>query len=193
LLPQKKKGSISSFSILDGIDGRDGRDGKESDDCILDAYDGKGRNGKGKIKGRLSKPVSISHSQEKILIDEQIKNNRNEHPELDINKIFLNKRKKRWFGNMEEVKRYYDQGLVSIHERVWMRVEGHYENGKNSEKPIEFQVQLSGFWRKIAPRYQLHIDSDGKIVTTLIQTTPGRVLVNEIFQVKLNRFNEFKK
>ena len=193
LLPQKKKGSISSFSILDGIDGIDGRDGKESDDCILDAYDGKGRNGKGKIKGRLSKPVSISHSQEKILIDEQIKNNKNEHPELDINKIFLNKRKKRWFGNMEEVKRYYDQGLVSIHERVWMRVEGHYENGKNSEKPIEFQVQLSGFWRKIAPRYQLHIDSDGKIVTTLIQTTPGRVLVNEIFQVKLNRFNEFKK
>lgn len=94
-----------------------------------------------------------------------------------------NKRKK-WFGNMEEVRSYYDQGLVSIHQKIWMRVEGDYENGNNPERPIEFQVQYSGFWRKIAPKSQLHIDSNGQIVTTLIQTTPGRVLINEILQIK---------
>jgi hypothetical protein len=62
-----------------------------------------------------------------------------------------------------------------------MRVEGNFENGNNPEKPIEFQVQSSGFWRKIGSKYQLHIDSNGEIVTTLIQTTPGRVLINGIF------------
>jgi DNA-directed RNA polymerase subunit beta' len=98
--------------------------------------------------------------------------------------LYVRKIPKRMFGNMEEVKRFFEQGLISIHERVWMRVEGDFETGNHPETPIEFQVQFSGFWRKISTRSQLHINSDGKIITTLIQTTPGRVLVNEILQIK---------
>jgi DNA-directed RNA polymerase beta' subunit len=94
------------------------------------------------------------------------------------------RKKKRWFANLEEVKRWYDQGFIGVHERVWMRVQGSFENGTQGEKPIELQVQNSGFWKKISPRCQIHFDSVGKTLTKMIQTTAGRVLINEILQIE---------
>jgi hypothetical protein len=90
------------------------------------------------------------------------------------------------FGSMEEIIRWYDQGFIGIHQLVWLRVEGSFENGNEIENPLEIQLQWSGFWKKLSPLCQLHNCSNGKNLTTLLQTTPGRVLLNNVLKKRKN-------
>jgi DNA-directed RNA polymerase beta' subunit len=98
----------------------------------------------------------------------------------------LEKKKKidipKYFGSMEEIIRWYDQGFLGIHQLVWLRVKGSFENGNEIENPIEIQLQWSGFWKKLSPLCQFHNGSNGKNLTTLLQTTPGRVLLNNVLK-----------
>jgi hypothetical protein len=49
----------------------------------------------------------------------------------------LEKKKKidipKYFGSMEEIIRWYDQGFLGIHQLVWLRVKGSFENGNEIE------------------------------------------------------------
>jgi hypothetical protein len=95
--------------------------------------------------------------------------------------------KMKWFSGIADIQKAYDQGSLGIQQKVWLRIEGDCENGNDPENPIEIQVQPSAFCKKIYPRYQIHTDSSGHKIATFVQTTAGRVLVNEILNIrKLN-------
>jgi DNA-directed RNA polymerase beta' subunit len=97
------------------------------------------------------------------------------------------KQKMKWFSGIEDIQKAYDQGSLGIQQKVWLRIEGDCENGNDPQNPIEIQVQPSAFCKKIYPRYQIHTDSSGHKIATFVQTTAGRVLVNEILNIrKLN-------
>jgi hypothetical protein len=94
----------------------------------------------------------------------------------------------KWFSGKAEIQKAYDQGSLGIQQKVWVRIEGDCENGNDPENPIEIQIQSSAFCRKIYPRYQIHTDSSGQKIATFVQTTAGRVLVNEILNIRKLEF-----
>ncbi len=98
------------------------------------------------------------------------------------------KKKIKWFSGKAEIQKAYDQGSLGIQQKVWIRIEGDCENGNDPENPIEIQIQSSAFCRKIYPRYQIHTDSSGQKIATFVQTTAGRVLVNEILNIRKLEF-----
>ncbi len=93
-----------------------------------------------------------------------------------------------WFSGKAEIQKAYGQGSLGIQQKVWIRIEGDCENGNDPENPIEIQIQPSAFCRKIYPRYKIHTDSSGQKIATFIQTTAGRVLVNEILNIRKLEF-----
>jgi DNA-directed RNA polymerase beta' subunit len=112
---------------------------------------------------------------------------------LFSNEILEVKKPVQFFSGMEEIGKAYEKGCLTIHETVWLRIDGQCENGNDPEDPIEYQIQSSGFCKKIYTKYQLHMDSACYSIARFVQTTVGRVFVNEIVNTKKGAFSGNRK
>jgi len=112
---------------------------------------------------------------------------------LFSNGILEVKKPMQFFSGMEEIGKAYEKGCLTIHETVWLRIDGQCENGNDPEDPVEYQIQASGFCKKIYTKYQMHMDSACYSIARFVQTTVGRVFVNEIVNTKKRAFSENRK
>jgi DNA-directed RNA polymerase subunit beta' len=82
------------------------------------------------------------------------------------------------FSNFNDVILAYQQSELSVHTFVWVRCnESILEN--SFEGP---QIHFNNFIYTISPYKKTKRSNTGEIITTYIRTTPGRILLNELFK-----------
>ena len=86
-----------------------------------------------------------------------------------------------YFSDFNDLLKAYYQKQVSIHQSVWVRKDGSLESEDTLESPLEIRVNAFGQYNQIFSTYQHLYDPNGQQVKQYIRTTPGRVLLNQIF------------
>lgn len=102
-----------------------------------------------------------------------------------------------YFSTFNNVLKYYYLNNLDIHANIWLKWQGHIENGTDQGEPIEIRVDDFGNWKEIYNKSQTIINLkqsliskfnlENKISTKYILTTPGKILFNEIIQQALNK------
>lgn len=85
----------------------------------------------------------------------------------------------RHFASMDDAIMAYEQGLVDLHALVWLRFDGPVENDKKEGDPTEVTTNADGSVTKLYEFRRVREDSDGKLMTQYIKTTPGRIIYNK--------------
>ena len=86
-----------------------------------------------------------------------------------------------YFSDFNDLLKAYYQKIVSLHQSVWVRKDGSLESEDTLESPLEIRVNGFGQYNQIFSTYQYLYDPNGQQVKQYIRTTPGRVLLNQIF------------
>ncbi len=84
-----------------------------------------------------------------------------------------------YFANFDEVVMSYEQKLVTLHSKIWVRFDGKLEGEGASGEPTEEKSDESGYKVKTYPFRRVREDIDGNVVSQYILTTPGRVIFNQ--------------
>lgn len=88
-----------------------------------------------------------------------------------------------YFANFDDVVMAYEQSLVSLHSRIWVRFNGMIDgDGDGDGEPTEVKVDESGFSLETYPFRRVRKDADGNLVSQYILTTPGRIIFNQTVQ-----------
>jgi DNA-directed RNA polymerase subunit beta' len=80
------------------------------------------------------------------------------------------------FGTIEEVLRAYESQKISLHSIIWLRWNHKFQTNANNEKLLELQINRKGQILQIFTSYSRSVDKKGEVMSSVIQTTPGRVL-----------------
>lgn len=91
-----------------------------------------------------------------------------------------------YFSDFNDLLKAYYQKIVSLHQSVWVRKDGSLESEDTLESPLEIRVNGFGQYNQIFSTYQYLYDPNGQQVKQYIRTTPGRVLLNQIFFSLIN-------
>ncbi len=98
-----------------------------------------------------------------------------------------------YFANFNDTIIAYEQGLVDLHAKVWVRFDGKVEGLGEDTSAMEEKVDENGYkikvFREIPFRgdanselietRRVREDPDGNLVSQYILTTPGRVIFNQ--------------
>jgi DNA-directed RNA polymerase subunit beta' len=88
-----------------------------------------------------------------------------------------------YFADFDDVVMAYEQSLVSLHSRIWVRFSGMIDgDGDGDAEPTEVKVDESGFRLETYPFRRVRKDADGNLVSQYILTTPGRIIFNQTVQ-----------
>jgi len=92
-------------------------------------------------------------------------------------------RKSHFFSPLDVV-RAYQNGDLDIHTPVWLQWKGRIENNDSNQTPLELRINSLGVSTQLYPSYKYRKDASSKSIATFnlfIRTTPGRVIVNNMF------------
>ena len=84
------------------------------------------------------------------------------------------------FGSLEEVSLMYYRGVISLHSWVWIRWKQPFTSWLTKEEPIEVRIGARGSRIEIYRQCQCHYNRWGVLVDQYLQTTVGRVLLNQV-------------
>ncbi len=88
----------------------------------------------------------------------------------------------RYFGNMEDALRAYEQGDVDLHAYIWLRYLGEVDTLATDDTVIETQSLEDGSVMKIYRERKVRESADGEMLNQYIRTTPGRIIYNKTIQ-----------
>ena len=92
----------------------------------------------------------------------------------------------RRFGSMEDAIRAFEQGLVDLHARVWLRYEGEVETAE-PDNEIETEEQLSdGSTIRYYRERFVRESASGEQLSQYVNTTVGRIIYNHTIQEAIN-------
>ena len=84
------------------------------------------------------------------------------------------------YADFNDVVMSYEQGIVSLHSRIWVRFNGSIDgDGGGDEEPTETRVDDGGYKIKTYPFRRVREDADGNVISQYILTTPGRIIFNQ--------------
>jgi len=84
------------------------------------------------------------------------------------------------YADFNDVVMSYEQGIVSLHSRIWVRFNGSIDgDGGGDEEPTETKVDDGGYKIKTYPFRRVREDADGNVISQYILTTPGRIIFNQ--------------
>ena len=95
-------------------------------------------------------------------------------------------RKSHFFSPLDVV-RAYQNGDLDIHTPVWLQWKGKIENNDSNQTPLELRINSLGVNTQLYPSYKYRKDACSKSIATFnlfLRTTPGRVIVNNMFLVR---------
>ena len=84
----------------------------------------------------------------------------------------------RYFANMEDAIAAYEQGIVDLHAKVWLRFDGMVETDEDDSEPKETTTDDTGVTTKIYKFRRVREDTEGNIISQYLETTPGRIIYN---------------
>jgi DNA-directed RNA polymerase subunit beta' len=87
----------------------------------------------------------------------------------------------RYFGSMDDALRTFDQGLVDLHARVWLRYEGEVKSSKPDTEVLETETLADGSVWKLYRERKVR-EKDGEVLCQYVNTTVGRIIYNKTIQ-----------
>ena len=90
-----------------------------------------------------------------------------------------------YFNNFSDVLNAYRRKIVDLHAFVWVKFDGHLEQGNDQDDPIEIRINSYGQWTEIYQYIQKSYSQTNTPINQYICTTPGRILFNFIIKKTL--------
>ncbi|PZV09985.1 MAG: DNA-directed RNA polymerase subunit gamma [Leptolyngbya sp.] len=84
-----------------------------------------------------------------------------------------------YFGSMEDAIMAFEQGLVDLHAKVWLRFDGEVESDQPKNTSPERMESEDGSITEIYPDRRVRVDSEGQLISQYIKTTAGRIIYNK--------------
>lgn len=85
----------------------------------------------------------------------------------------------RYFAGMDDAIMAFEQGLVDLHAKVWLRFDGQIETDQPSTAAPERVEAEDGTITEIYDDRRLRLDSEGHVISQYVKTTPGRIIYNK--------------
>ena len=93
------------------------------------------------------------------------------------------------YASLADVNGAYDQGLLDLHDWVWVRFHGEVDNPDEADRPHRVEKFKDGtrleHWKFRCDRR----DSDGRLFSRMILTTVGRVVMNHAIHTVISTHN----
>ena len=89
--------------------------------------------------------------------------------------------KERYFSDFNDLLQAYYQKEIDLHAPVWVKTKLSIETENRSLSPLEMRISSSGEYNQLFSTFQLYYNRNDQKVKQYLFTTPGRVLVNQIF------------
>ncbi len=86
------------------------------------------------------------------------------------------------FANLEDGLKAYEQGLLNIHEKIWVRYGGEVETELEDNEIIRTLSFFDGTKIEYYRERFVRKDATGKAIAQYIKTTPGRIILNLAIQ-----------
>ncbi|MBE9108649.1 DNA-directed RNA polymerase subunit gamma [Nodosilinea sp. LEGE 07298] len=90
-----------------------------------------------------------------------------------------NKGEGHYFASMEDAIMAFEQGVVDLHSKVWLRFDGEVESDQPKTSAPERMESEDGTITEIYPDRRMRLDSEGNLISQYIKTTPGRIIYNK--------------
>ncbi|WOD40725.1 DNA-directed RNA polymerase subunit gamma [Nodosilinea sp. E11] len=90
-----------------------------------------------------------------------------------------NKGEGHYFASMDDAIMAFEQGLVDLHAKVWLRFDGEVESDQPTTAAPERMESEDGTITEIYPDRRRRLDSEGNLISQYIKTTPGRIIYNK--------------
>lgn len=91
----------------------------------------------------------------------------------------------RYFANLDDALRAYEQLQVDLHAYIWVRFEGGMETEEPDNELLQEEKLADGTVMRQYKFRRLRLDSNGEVISQYIRTTPGRILFNKTVQESL--------
>jgi DNA-directed RNA polymerase subunit beta' len=88
----------------------------------------------------------------------------------------------RRFGNMDDAIKAFEQGLVELHSRVWLRYEGEVETVEPDNEVVQEEQLSDGSLMKYYRQRFVRESATGEIMAQYLNTTIGRIIYNRTIQ-----------
>ena len=85
----------------------------------------------------------------------------------------------RYFSSMEDAIISYEQGLVDLHAKVWLRFDGPVESDTPDNEVLEEVKAEDGSVTKRYRSRRVREDAEGRLISQYVETTPGRIIYNK--------------
>jgi DNA-directed RNA polymerase subunit beta' len=84
----------------------------------------------------------------------------------------------RRFGSMDDAIKAFEQGLVELHSRVWLRYEGEVETAEPDDEVVQEEKLSDGSVMKYYRQRFIRESSTGEVLAQYLNTTIGRIIYN---------------
>ena len=88
----------------------------------------------------------------------------------------------RYFANLDDALKAYEQGQLNLHTYVWVRYEGIVESAEDDSKPVKEEKLADGSVLKQYKERRVRETVEGEQISQYIRTTPGRIVYNKTIQ-----------
>ncbi len=82
-----------------------------------------------------------------------------------------------YFASMEDAIMAFEQGLVDLHAKVWLRYDGLVES--DQPEVLEQEEESGGITTRIYSERRVRLDQEGNVISQYIKTTTGRIIYNK--------------
>lgn len=86
----------------------------------------------------------------------------------------------RLFASVHDALKACYQGVVDVHQSVWVEMVASFETGCDSEEVEEVRITPHGGTVEIYHNLQCRVGESGEGVSKAVRTTPGRVIINMV-------------
>jgi DNA-directed RNA polymerase subunit beta' len=90
-----------------------------------------------------------------------------------------------YFADINDVYLAYEHNKINLHSLIWVRYNLELKISKNYNRILKLK---NNSFIEFYDDIQIHKDFKGNIITKYLQTTPGRIIFNQIIQQSLNLF-----
>ena len=92
------------------------------------------------------------------------------------------KETKRYFANLDDAVKAYEQKQVDLHAYVWVRFDGLVDSEKPDNEVISTERLGDGTVMKLYRERRVRETAEGELLSQYVLTTPGRIVYNKAIQ-----------
>jgi DNA-directed RNA polymerase subunit beta' len=90
-----------------------------------------------------------------------------------------------YFAGLDDVLKAYEQKLVDLHARIWVRYQGDITTEEPDNELQKTETLEDGTIMKYYRERKVRETADGEVISQFIYTTPGRIIYNKTIQEAL--------